>query len=1396
MRRIFICYRRSDAPDFAGRLYEHISGRFGADAVFMDSEGVKPGEHWPERLSKALTDAAGVLVVIGASWLSDRRIDDDADWVRNEIRTALSNGKPILPVLTEDAALPTEPDLPTDIRKLLECQKTQIRRANFDGDAAPVRSWVREHRGVDDLSVAVACLVRSFLDGLPKQYDASLDVRGNIAMTSARRVAVVGDSGFGKSWALAAAALAYEATGAIVVPFRARAQVDAFEHARRLAQDRLGLPDLLAPKTGERKVVVVVDDLRQADAVLGLFDELPDDDRLRLIFAVPRSMVVGLKRSSRPFEVVDCAPFTDFQLYDYLGRTGVDWTLVPHDIRRVIDRPILASVYVELHSSGSADSLHSEYEIFERYWGQLRDRANEDGRLGAIGAIGEAAAKVATESDETYPWPSGRVPQAVAEHADLLRKTGWLAIHDGGAELSHDRLLNWAAAEGLVMLVERSEMTLVDLAGLFGGQRDQRRFGYLMMDCIWILLRRGRYDEAAAVVAAIEQYPRDLYVHTLSTLGTTGIPLFERRLRAAVAATQPELWCEHIGFVSAAMEIIGRRHASAVVASALGWLNDSAIELRETAARVLTAFPNAAAVDRLWKDVRSQRDQYDRRDDDFIPRRMETFDDALHACLEADVEVFEGWAQRNVHDYPEDVARVVAFCRSISGGRVWASVRDALFAAPSDRRNEYALVHCIDRFQDESRKDYLREVIKSEDEALPAKALAALDRLDSAAALELLPDVVRRGAPHFVRYSCETLILRHGIAAVDVIENDLTERPMAALSLGHGLELGTARSVHALVSVAVSACATWGGTEAEESLRGASQVDVAVALETLSNVRRPDLLDVLRSYADSAIEQLAINILERAAPAPVPMKRTPDWSHAESVLFRLGSQAVSRIGASLLASATHFHDVQRAYGLLMRADSLSTETRGALIHCVTSSDEQIDLDRGSNALIALAHHGFDAGVLTAALVKPRVCTNQLIDLLAANGVRPDAFELNRLADMLRSDSGIERRFGVRVAFGLGPPGLAIDLRASLAAEQDTAVRALIFRSLALERYADAESIGLLRNCAESGESDALYALLCSPADAARAAGHDVLLSLVDHRPPRLEEVSAACVVFRQGVEAKRIAEWLWRSVNLESTHPFESVELYEVIGSLDDPGVHRLLLRRAFDPPPGILISGLREAAIRGLAVHFTEEARRAVRSLLRREDPESADAPGLLVDLDPDGAVEELMSALADEPRQAVRWAIGRALRRIHVGDSVVEALDSDDPMRRRAGCEAASWLPNLDVEDRMREIALEDVRWDLRTAARSSLRQRTRLQGASDLLARLEQSSSSERWTIFDVVTSLVDPMLLCTPGDPLDLHPHLKPTDILLRQRIATQLKDRRKRRKDEADKTDRNVRRPGS
>jgi len=123
MSGIFICYRRKDTDYIAGRLDNHLADHFGRDQVFIDINTMKLGADFADTIDTFVGSCDALVAVIGNDWLSDdgegrRRIDQPADWVRQEIASALERDVLVVPVLVETARMPSEVELPLSLRKL------------------------------------------------------------------------------------------------------------------------------------------------------------------------------------------------------------------------------------------------------------------------------------------------------------------------------------------------------------------------------------------------------------------------------------------------------------------------------------------------------------------------------------------------------------------------------------------------------------------------------------------------------------------------------------------------------------------------------------------------------------------------------------------------------------------------------------------------------------------------------------------------------------------------------------------------------------------------------------------------------------------------------------------------------------------------------------------------------------------------------------------------------------------------------------------------------------------------------------------------------------------------------------------------------------------------------
>src|SRR5260370_26838553 len=137
MPGVFICSRREDASLHAGRLYDHVSARFGAERVFMDIDTIRPGDDFVQVISDRIAGCDALIAVIGKNWLScrdsrgQRRLDNPHDYVRIEIASALQRNVRVIPALGDGATMPSANDLPENIAPLARRNAIEISNAMF-----------------------------------------------------------------------------------------------------------------------------------------------------------------------------------------------------------------------------------------------------------------------------------------------------------------------------------------------------------------------------------------------------------------------------------------------------------------------------------------------------------------------------------------------------------------------------------------------------------------------------------------------------------------------------------------------------------------------------------------------------------------------------------------------------------------------------------------------------------------------------------------------------------------------------------------------------------------------------------------------------------------------------------------------------------------------------------------------------------------------------------------------------------------------------------------------------------------------------------------------------------------------------------------------------------------
>ena len=140
MPRVFISYRRDDSAAHAGRIYDRLRDQFGAEQVFRDIDAITPGAKFAKVIAERIENCDALIAIIGKDWLhaedgeGKRRLDDPDDWVKAEIREALTRGKLVIPVLVEGARMPKDSELPAEIAALAGCHAIEISESRFDYD--------------------------------------------------------------------------------------------------------------------------------------------------------------------------------------------------------------------------------------------------------------------------------------------------------------------------------------------------------------------------------------------------------------------------------------------------------------------------------------------------------------------------------------------------------------------------------------------------------------------------------------------------------------------------------------------------------------------------------------------------------------------------------------------------------------------------------------------------------------------------------------------------------------------------------------------------------------------------------------------------------------------------------------------------------------------------------------------------------------------------------------------------------------------------------------------------------------------------------------------------------------------------------------------------------------
>src|SRR5262245_28575583 len=140
MGAIFVSYRRGDSEGQARALFNELTEQLGKNSVFMDVDSIALGRDFRQTLQERLGSCDLMLALIGPDWLDvrdasgKRRLDNAADFVRQEIAAALRRNIPVTPVLVRGAQVPAPEQLPDDLKDLAYRHGFELSHARWDSD--------------------------------------------------------------------------------------------------------------------------------------------------------------------------------------------------------------------------------------------------------------------------------------------------------------------------------------------------------------------------------------------------------------------------------------------------------------------------------------------------------------------------------------------------------------------------------------------------------------------------------------------------------------------------------------------------------------------------------------------------------------------------------------------------------------------------------------------------------------------------------------------------------------------------------------------------------------------------------------------------------------------------------------------------------------------------------------------------------------------------------------------------------------------------------------------------------------------------------------------------------------------------------------------------------------
>ena len=1210
------------------------------------------------------------------------------------------------------------------------------------------------------------------------KYDPRLDVRPAPIWPPDKPVLLItGESGVGKTWQLgrllhslpdegrvATLVQVTDDTGASLLASAAR---DIWQTGLDETTDQTivavshRLRDLNYPA---RELVLAFDDIRDAAIARHLIAQDWSAWGMRLVLTVPDVVARSLHGESG----VGRHPVTDFslpELRDALARASHSWDELPHDLRRLLRKPILAGIFLRLEHSSFRDSPQSEYEIFEQFWQRIAAKGHPYDV--------DLAMALGTHVFHSRPYPVPRHSwddvQLTADAVERLETAGWLRNDGGFVAFAHDRLLNWGVAKSFAHAYASDRMSLAELADSLAKAVEGSvangpgRLGYVPMDALWLLAEAGADRVALArLVERLEEtrefgsYGASLYTRMLPTLSAHAVPVLLQRLREITAVSERDYRVKLIGV---GLTTLARQDGVQLREPLLSLLESSSTDSQNVALAALANAPTQVALDRLWDLHRRRLANLTARSSAWVHEDYQ----ATFAALRAAIRQNPDWLRRRLasaaeppESLPELAYQLNALDHPDAHG-IWKDARNPLIdrTPPGKPRS---LLMCIARFADAEHLDFVLKHLSQPDDFASSAALTALTIIDPAQALERLADVddvqllgfrnrwlpvLLHNQPDLTRRRILELAEADSRGFMRI--NDLFgERPNQIDEPILRFLLRTLeRELHEHLEPAIAGDPLW----------------LSFRLKFLSRITGPELLAVLEAEVNSDLERMITQVACSQVDTPSGRYHDHVFESARRILLAMGGSGLATVLRRQLASndPTVRSD---AMGWAVLCDD--REVVQDVVAAVSRADRAGDHDDAARldrtefraATAALAQLGEDEALLevlestgsvevTPELARLRSHAGPMSRQLTANARRvlaaPDATEGRVLSALI-------------VAWVSGDPDMVAPVRAVL---RDAAPSGRVARyaCIALDDLGDTSDAfaGLVSPILDH-EDSARFALqaLANAGD----GGCRRIAEWLAARPPETYgplEIAAIRLLHRNPSTRAAAVDAAVDACR----HGHALLDLpFEIAAESADADLRDRIVDAAIDSDPINSTHGVR--AVEGLAKFDVASAILATQHAISRA-PVNKRLCALLSAIAPEAAVRTLVDTAITTKRTVLRRWIGRTLRRLdadEVANHVAAYLVGGNTEQRQAAAETARWLPQSRIAEVLADRADADSNSDVRLEALAAIDAHSDEAVVRQLLKALVTAAPRRRWRLLITILETGDPYLLSDPGDALGL------------------------------------------